>query len=565
MNKTVNITINRLVFSLEEDAYVRLNGYLEDIKRHFSGFSYGGEVVSDIESRIAEQFQTIIGSKQQVITMEDVNGLIRIMGTVADIASDQDRPASEDALPNPPKPPVKRRLYRSTDNVMIGGVAAGLAAYFDWDVTLMRLLFVLVGLTTFVIGPYAIAAYLIFWLVVPKAETAAAKLEMRGEDVTIAKLEKNAKEQAQDRKFRQPVKEISSFAGRLIRLAVKVIAILCGIGIAASAFFGIVFSTMIFAQLLFNSGSPYVDFPVRSIFPGTEFFILLCSGFFLLLVPAILLLLAGLSLIRRRPSFGKVISAVMIGTWVIALATVSVIVIKEAPKIDDTAQAYRRTTTQTYDNLQGFQSIKVSGTDRVNVTYGKEYSVTATYLDKDPDRISIVKNGDTLEIGHESRRPRVCVFCPSRRATVAVTMPELIKLEAGDVSDVTIENFKLDSLELNLSGSSSAEITGLEAKNLSIIAGGTSRAGIGGKSKKIAIQVSQVGRIEAENLTYDSAEIKASDSSRVVLGTGINLKVTVGDVARVYYAGSPAIDSILSEQGRLLKSEKQTDQTENLE
>ena len=55
-----------------------------------------------------------------------------------------------------------KRLYRSEDNRMIGGVAGGLAEYFDTDISLVRLLWVL---SIFMGG---ILAYIIAWIVIPE-------------------------------------------------------------------------------------------------------------------------------------------------------------------------------------------------------------------------------------------------------------------------------------------------------------------------------------------------------------------------------------------------------------
>lgn len=56
-----------------------------------------------------------------------------------------------------------KRLYRSRDERMIGGVCGGLAEYLNADPTLIRLLFVLFALA----GGPGILAYLILWIVVP--------------------------------------------------------------------------------------------------------------------------------------------------------------------------------------------------------------------------------------------------------------------------------------------------------------------------------------------------------------------------------------------------------------
>ncbi len=58
-----------------------------------------------------------------------------------------------------------RRLTRSTDDKMLGGVCAGIADYTGIDVTLIRVLTVL-GVV-FGLGSVAVA-YLVAWLLIPK-------------------------------------------------------------------------------------------------------------------------------------------------------------------------------------------------------------------------------------------------------------------------------------------------------------------------------------------------------------------------------------------------------------
>ena len=59
-----------------------------------------------------------------------------------------------------------RRIYRSRHERMVGGVAGGLGAYLGIDSTLVRILFVFLTLAG---GGIGLLAYLILWIVVPKA------------------------------------------------------------------------------------------------------------------------------------------------------------------------------------------------------------------------------------------------------------------------------------------------------------------------------------------------------------------------------------------------------------
>ncbi|HSK13875.1 MAG TPA: PspC domain-containing protein, partial [Phnomibacter sp.] len=98
---------------------------------------------------------------------------------------------------------IRKRLYRDPDEKVIGGVAGGLAKYFDINPAIPRVIFaapfILAIITSIwnsmfsffpsVISGFGggtfIMAYIILWIVLPEARTAAEKLEMRGEKVDL--------------------------------------------------------------------------------------------------------------------------------------------------------------------------------------------------------------------------------------------------------------------------------------------------------------------------------------------------------------------------------------------
>ncbi len=59
------------------------------------------------------------------------------------------------------------RLARSRDK-MIAGVCAGIAEYFGWEVTLFRVVFVVVSILS--VAFPGILVYLVLWVVMPKPE-----------------------------------------------------------------------------------------------------------------------------------------------------------------------------------------------------------------------------------------------------------------------------------------------------------------------------------------------------------------------------------------------------------
>src|SRR5690349_1703737 len=84
MKKNISINISGIIFHIEEDGYDNLKRYLDSINRYFSTFEDSSEILADIESRIAEIFLSKLNEEKQIITAEDVNGLIATMGSVSD-------------------------------------------------------------------------------------------------------------------------------------------------------------------------------------------------------------------------------------------------------------------------------------------------------------------------------------------------------------------------------------------------------------------------------------------------------------------------------------------------
>ena len=90
MNKTININLAGIIFHLDEAAYKKLTDYLTSIKGKFKGDPSQAEIISDIEARIAEIFQEKLSGAKEVISMDDVDYIISIMGTPEDYETDSD-------------------------------------------------------------------------------------------------------------------------------------------------------------------------------------------------------------------------------------------------------------------------------------------------------------------------------------------------------------------------------------------------------------------------------------------------------------------------------------------
>ncbi len=195
MKKTVTANVSGIIFHIDEDAYDKLSRYLDSLRKHFSSEEGGEEILSDIESRIAEMLQSKISSRKEVITLADVSDVIFQLGEPFEIGQEAAEPDAEPKKEQKHETSAKK-LFRDHENSIIGGVAAGIAAYFNIDVVWVRIAFVI---TTFFWG-FGPIVYLILWIVVPKAITTADRLSMKGESVNISNIEKSIKEELNDLK-----------------------------------------------------------------------------------------------------------------------------------------------------------------------------------------------------------------------------------------------------------------------------------------------------------------------------------------------------------------------------
>lgn len=178
MKKTINAGIASRSFIMDEDAYARLDSYLNNFRSRINNGDKK-EVMEELESRIAELFLAESSDPNKVIDITLVNKVISQLGMPD--GSDEASANTESAQPGV-KP--SKKLYRDTDDKMLGGVCGGLAAYFNTDVVIIRILFV----ALLICASAGFWAYLIFWIVAPAAKTPAQKCEMRGLAPTMDNL-----------------------------------------------------------------------------------------------------------------------------------------------------------------------------------------------------------------------------------------------------------------------------------------------------------------------------------------------------------------------------------------
>lgn len=265
MKKVININFQGGIVPIEESAFETLKKYTDSLRQHFAGEEGRDEIINDIEIRIAELFGERLKQGEACITDEDVNNIINSMGRPEDFDLDNEPQAQQTvyntangsqkrlyrdenhkilggvcsglgnyfgidpvivriiaiicfsvvlipyiilwiAVPSSATQVIgspRRRLFRDTDNKLLGGVCSGLATYFSTSIWVPRIIFLIPFISlsfkwghwglfphfpsflSLSFSPAFTIAYIILWILVPEARTTADKLEMQGKPVDL--------------------------------------------------------------------------------------------------------------------------------------------------------------------------------------------------------------------------------------------------------------------------------------------------------------------------------------------------------------------------------------------
>jgi len=200
MNKTISINLGSIFFHIDEIAFNKLKSYLDDIKLYLHNEESKDEIINDIEVRIAEIFMEERQDEQQVISVEVVEKVIKIMGNPEDYRVDDTTDYQDFSKENYKS---YRKLYRDKDTSILGGVSAGFGHYFRIDAIWIRVLFILMGIFSAGTG---VIIYIACWLLIPPALTTSEKLAMRGKPINFSNIEQKVKENYE--KFTQKMDDI---------------------------------------------------------------------------------------------------------------------------------------------------------------------------------------------------------------------------------------------------------------------------------------------------------------------------------------------------------------------
>ncbi|WP_413512599.1 PspC domain-containing protein [Myroides odoratus] len=324
MNRTLTINIGGLVFHIEEQAFQRLDQYIKAIRRSIA-IEEQDEVVEDIELRIAEIFNSKITTTKQVITSDDVDEVIQIMGKPEDYFIDEETTQTH----NEHTYYREKKLFRDTDNRILGGVLAGLAHYFKIDTIWVRLIFIFL---VFFYGT-GILLYFVLWIIIPSAKTASEKLDMMGEPVNIETIERKIREGVDYTTSKINSIDYEKFkhqTQRATNQGTKIIRYILGIGFIVVAIIGMMVSFFVNLMIIVNTSfiAAEFDLPLFMTDASVPRWILHTFISLITFLPFIIMLLLGLKLLYTNMKYIWLTAISIFVLWISSLIILSVMIIK---------------------------------------------------------------------------------------------------------------------------------------------------------------------------------------------------------------------------------------------
>ncbi len=397
MNKTININLANALFHIDENAYHKLQRYLEAVKRSFENTPGEDEIIADIEARVSELFADKQEDSRQVITEKIVDEVITIMGQPEDYMVDEDIFDDAPQQAKRSKKKASKKLYRDVDNKFVAGVSSGLGHYMGIDSLWIRLawvLLVLLGMGS------PILLYFLLWILVPEAKTTSEKIAMTGEPVNISNIEKKVTEGLHDvtdkikegfegvkegfgtatdkvknadysgvknssKTFFDTIGDLILFLFKIFGKFIGILLIIIGASTIIGLFVGLISAGV--ADMFHLPGLDIVDLLNTT---STPVWLVSILAFFAVGIPFFFLFYLGLKiLVTNLKSIGNIAKYSLLGLWIISVITLIVLGVKQAAEF-----AYTGTSSEKKElYINTADTLKISMKDSEYYENGNSY------------------------------------------------------------------------------------------------------------------------------------------------------------------------------------------------
>ncbi len=351
MDKTIKINLGGTLFQIDEEAYKILRRYLQDIDDRLKNTPGGAETIEDIESRIAEIFQSQ-GGTAAVISRENVEAMISIIGKPEDFDAAGEATETRQSYAHSTS---QKKLYKNPDDMIISGVCGGLGAFLNMEAVWVRLLFIIFT-CFFGIGFFV---YLALWIALPSAQSDSQKREMYGrDDFRAARQKRNSGYSLVSGDpahttlgqagsgVGNAFNEVFRAIGKVLFIILRIFLILFGITFVLCGFLALVSFVMVFffhypgyfSTHSFGVNLFYLpDFLNYIVNPAIAPWILVLT-FIVILMPLLALIYWGVKMIFWFKAKDGIFSLAGLVIWVVCVAALSLLLFNEGITYAETAK-----------------------------------------------------------------------------------------------------------------------------------------------------------------------------------------------------------------------------------
>lgn len=498
MNEITRIHIAKTAYDIEVAAKKQLEKYIKSLET----YTQDAEVLADIEIRMTEILAERSVMAGGVIGTEDVAAVRAQLGEpyeFADGEGDIALGASNEA--------TNRRLYRSTDNAVLGGILSGFAAYFNVNPVWTRLVFILLLFISF---GFAAFVYILLWIIVPAARTATEKLQLTGREVTVESIKAlNASEE------RAQPNRVAPLFQNILTIGFGSLAALAAIGIFIATIALVVagLGSQDLINQYVNSASgltPENNWIVYLLFWLTVFGLFMLSDLFALIAYA---------LFRKKVTKPMVLGAVVVVVLGLAsAATVIGVSTTQSLRVASESRSLVRETKaalpSTFAQVKSVQFATKKNGDEKKGYYFPGYVTTRYVVDDGPARYEL------------SALPtsKLTVEVEGERAIISLEVPDSFR-NAFVQPTVTIYGPALQSLNAE---TVDFRYDGLNQKSLTVTSTEGYSTSINGSFDTLEVKGS--GGVDLSASTIKNLVVSAEKGLSVNAGTVRDLTITQPDV-----------------------------------
>jgi phage shock protein PspC (stress-responsive transcriptional regulator) len=512
MKDITRIHIAKVPYNVELSAKKELEKYIATLEAYTSD----RELLEDIEIRMTELLLERGVKQEDVIADSDVKAIREQLGEPKEFMTDETTlEIDPELLTNEPR----RRLYRNLDAALLGGVLGGIASYFRINALWVRLAFLILTALSFGLS---VLLYVVLWLIIPSARTAAQKLQLAGRQVTLAsirELNENGSGVDSDRRTR--------IQKRVATIVVGLIAIVSALASVAALVIVVIGFTRNGQSSGFASYAPYQVAIIFAISAGV-----------LLTILSLLVAFAAFAQKFNKRIWISGVVIIILGLGAFAGAVMSS-TYEHQLQYDQVLRDTVDTTLKMPDNYTSVKALSVDVPNTTTVMYVADDTVTSIKQRslKDAPKASVTIENGILQVKLASSNqvngiadntitlygPRLdSIIVSNGYASYSATIQPNLKVEVYNAASLRLVGLRIDTLTLKTDGTAqlSADEAAVATVNASLY--GQSSVSLGNikmldvtnpdvcASNETA-QLS-VGNIVSANYTRNGSEVTAKST-----------------------------------------------------